>query len=177
MKVYLAGPMRGLPGYNFGAFHVYAYLLRKDGHEVFNPAELGLSQDNIREIFAVEMDWICREADAVALMPGWTESWGASAEAALARALNLEIMPVPGFHLTPPPGSSSLSEQPFSTTSRSRLRKLLESPSWDNDSTEPWDGTGLSPRMRLTLWCVTFFNAAVGMWMAYSIALNWPGGH
>lgn len=39
MKVYVAGPMRGIPEFNFPAFNLAAKNLRADGHVVFNPAE------------------------------------------------------------------------------------------------------------------------------------------
>ena len=39
-KVYLAGPMRGLPRYNFDAFDRAAKYLREDGYAVFSP-EIG----------------------------------------------------------------------------------------------------------------------------------------
>ena len=39
MKLYLAGPMRGMPFFNFPAFKDAAAQLRAKGHYVFNPAE------------------------------------------------------------------------------------------------------------------------------------------
>ncbi len=106
MKIYLAGPMRGIPQSNFPAFDVAAERLRADGHEVFNPADhdrsLGLDGDSTvttgirRELFRADTDWICREADAVALLPGWEKSLGATAERALALAVGLEVIYLDG---------------------------------------------------------------------------------
>ena len=39
MRLYLAGPMTGLPLWNFPAFATAAAALRADGHTVFSPAE------------------------------------------------------------------------------------------------------------------------------------------
>ena len=122
MKIYLAGPMRGIPEFNFPAFNSAAKALREQGHEVFNPAERDIERHggvdiskgnaagceatataqhgfNLREALCDDLTFICKEADAIALLPGWENSKGASAELATAYALGLEIhylQPIPG---------------------------------------------------------------------------------
>lgn len=113
-KIYIAGPMRGIPEFNFPAFYAAAKKLRANGHEVFSPAEhdnekhgTDISKGNatgdesvavkeygfnIRESLAADLDWICRNADAVVLLPGWKTSKGATAERATAIALGLDII-------------------------------------------------------------------------------------
>lgn len=112
MKIYLAGPMRGIPEFNFPAFYAAADRLRAEGHEVFNPAErdndvhgtdiskgntagdeeLAAKQHgfNLREALGADLAWICAKADAIALLPGWENSKGATAERAAAIALGLK---------------------------------------------------------------------------------------
>lgn len=114
MKLYLAGPMRGLPSFNFPTFDRGANWLRGQGHEVFNPAEWEsypvvrdrYDRDPLsaaRECFARDTDYICHVAEGVALLPGWRASKGAVAEAHLARAIGLRVyylIPrVRGWHL------------------------------------------------------------------------------
>jgi hypothetical protein len=111
MKIYLAGPMRGKPFFNFPEFDAGAKALRAAGHTVFNPAERDRSVDpkvgknnptgdidvaikegfSLREALAADMKFICEEADAVALLPGWELSKGALAERATANALSLKV--------------------------------------------------------------------------------------
>jgi hypothetical protein len=101
MRIYLAGPMRGIPEFNFPAFHAYAKALREQGYEVFSPAEKGMEKhagsqyENLafrRAVFLLDTEYICNEADAVAMMPGWEKSSGARAEKALAEAIGLKVM-------------------------------------------------------------------------------------
>lgn len=106
MKIYLAGPMQGYPDFNFPAFFSAAQSLRGQGHTVFNPAErdveahgdafsspTGDLQDiqhtgfSLREALYHDTKFICLEAEAIALLPGWENSKGARAEHALAVAL------------------------------------------------------------------------------------------
>lgn len=109
MKVYLAGPMRGIPEFNYPAFRAGAAALRAKGHEVFSPAEYderkygrdisnatGDAEQatkehgfNLREALCEDLRWICSEADAVVCLPGWENSKGAKAERATAEALGL----------------------------------------------------------------------------------------
>lgn len=104
--------MRGIPDFNFPAFHAATAKLRAEGHTVFNPAErdeqahgtgvnaspTGNLDDikhtgfNLREALAADAQFICLTADAVYLLPGWEKSKGANAERALAIALGLEII-------------------------------------------------------------------------------------
>ena len=114
MKLYLAGPMRGYPEFNFPAFRTYATLLRQKGHEVFSPAEAderrhgkniaagnmtGSEEQAIKDhgfdlrvALGEDLAWICAEADGIAMIPGWQESKGATAEHATAVALGLKII-------------------------------------------------------------------------------------
>ena len=112
MKIYLAGPMRGIPQFNYPAFHEGAAKLRAAGHEVFSPAEYDLKKHgkdisnatgdaaqatsehgfNLRDALRDDLIWICEQADAVALLPGWENSKGANAERATAIALGLLVI-------------------------------------------------------------------------------------
>jgi len=100
MKVYLAGPMSGLPDFNFPAFMDYAAKLKAAGHEVFNPAQNDLdtwgdletvrAKANYRDCLRMDLNWILDHAEAIALMPGWHTSRGVKIERALAEVLDLK---------------------------------------------------------------------------------------
>jgi hypothetical protein len=92
MKVYIAGPMTNLPDLNFPAFHAMAARLRAAGHEVKNPAEINpdptakwhdCMRADIRELVT---------CDAIAMLPGWKESKGATLEHHIAKALELTVL-------------------------------------------------------------------------------------
>lgn len=92
MKVYLSGPMTGHPDYNYPAFHERAAEWRAKGWDVFSPAEEppGYTEENrptyLRNDFRALLD-----CDAIAVLPGWQQSEGASLEVAIARALRLPV--------------------------------------------------------------------------------------
>ncbi len=111
MKVYVAGPMRGIKDFNFPEFDAVAEWIRTFGYEVFNPADrdrevhgegvntsdTGDLKDiehtgfSLRDALGADLQWIAAHADAVCVLPGWENSKGAQAEVALACALGLEV--------------------------------------------------------------------------------------
>lgn len=98
MKVYLSGPMRGLPSGNRRAFADNAEMLRDYGHEVFSPGEHEVTEDfKISDALRTDLAWICNHAEVVLLLPGWEHSLGARAEEATARALGIPVMPIDIF--------------------------------------------------------------------------------
>lgn len=142
MKIYLAGPMRGLPEFNFPAFDAATDTLRAMGHEVFNPAERDRSSGfdvagmsghenlaelgfSLREALAADTEYISKSAEAIALLPGWERSSGVAAEVALANALGLPVAPYESFDEAGPakpiaaelPASGAIAKGEVRTTS------------------------------------------------------------
>jgi len=114
-RVYIAGPMRGYPNFNFAAFFSAEKELKEEGFDlIFNPArkdEEDYGKDfakgnldgnleqlteetgfNLREALAIDLDWICKYATHIYMLPGWEKSAGATAERATAIALGIEVM-------------------------------------------------------------------------------------
>jgi hypothetical protein len=91
MKIYLAGKISGRPNY-FEVFSAAADDLRKQGHVVFNPAAANLEGTPLNKIMAYLLPYLCLEAEAIALLPGWWRSGGARIEYLLARYLGLKII-------------------------------------------------------------------------------------
>ena len=120
-KIYIAGPMTGIPKFNFPSFDAQARLYRRLGYVVFNPADhdrqlLGKPEDwepkeedsigswkawnperfgycpTLREMLGNDLAWIAQEATHINMIKGWENSRGARAEHALAVALDLVIL-------------------------------------------------------------------------------------
>jgi hypothetical protein len=93
-RIYLSGPMAGLPDHNFPAFHAQAAQLRAAGYEVVNPAELQNSGKTWEQCLRTDLREMCT-CDAIALMPGWESSKGANLELHVAHRLGMEVMHLP----------------------------------------------------------------------------------
>lgn len=101
-KVYIAGPMTGIEGYNFPAFDRARDHLIDTGCQPVSPADmdrdLGIEPDengNIEDFdYRAALARCCAavcECDVIYMLQGWESSKGARAEHALAHALDLEI--------------------------------------------------------------------------------------
>lgn len=93
-RIYIAGPMTGLPDLNYPAFNDAAARLRKRCWHVENPAE------NPAPHVEAQCSWTAymrmgisqlMTCHAIYLLPGWQQSPGASAEYFIAQRLGLVV--------------------------------------------------------------------------------------
>lgn len=106
MKVYIAGPMRNYPNFNFDSFdEAYTRLWAKgyipisptdldrihEGWEQYPPENLVIDDALKRRVIRRDIDAIF-ECDAIYLLHGWKSSEGVAVELALANYLGLDIM-------------------------------------------------------------------------------------
>lgn len=126
MRIYLSGPMTGLEHHGFPAFFEAEAELMQRGYVVGNPA--GLSMAHVQAIGLVPegTPWEGHEAeyeaafaripreqflrndavavaecDAVAVLPGWEQSPGATFEVRLARDLGVPVLVYPSMKMLP----------------------------------------------------------------------------
>jgi hypothetical protein len=104
IKIYIAGPMRGKPFFNFPAFDAAKADLESKGFEVISPADLDRATGfdpydwtNIESDFSL-MDAIDRDVaalkkcDTIYMLRGWESSKGAKAEKAVAEWIGLGVL-------------------------------------------------------------------------------------
>ena len=95
-SVYIAGPMTGLPEYNFPAFNAAAEELRATGATVYNPADHGLIDGAAWDDYLRFDIGNLVKCESIYLLPGWSKSKGARLEHKLARKLDLAVRFAPG---------------------------------------------------------------------------------
>lgn len=134
--VYLAGPMRGVPLFNFPAFDDASARARALGWWVISPAEMDravgfdehrasldgfdLAAAQARDVSAIM--GLSPATDALALLPGWECSTGAQAELALARWRGLAILDARTFEPLEPQRRETVLEEAARLTSSDRQR-------------------------------------------------------
>lgn len=96
-RVYISGPMTGLPDLNFPAFNAEAKRLRKLGYDVVNPAELCSSSATWEECMKLDLTALLT-CDILALLEGWQESRGAHLEMNVAHRVKIKIVLIADLH-------------------------------------------------------------------------------
>lgn len=91
MRLYVSGPMTGLPDLNYPAFNQAAADLRAAGYEVTNPVDKDVPDTepwlvHMRADIKMMMD-----CDGLAILTGWQASKGANLEIQLAHGLGLPV--------------------------------------------------------------------------------------
>ncbi len=89
-KVYIAGPMTGLPQFNFPAFEKAAATLRSAGLQVVSPHEDN-DTTQPREFYIRRGIRQLLDCDSIYMLPGWKESAGARLELDIALNLGLFV--------------------------------------------------------------------------------------
>lgn len=89
-RIYISGPMAGLPGFNKPAFFAAEEALRAAGYYPVNPARNGLPDtaewhQHMRADIKMLMD-----CDGLAMLPGWEQSRGAKLEVSIAIVLGMQ---------------------------------------------------------------------------------------
>ena len=100
-RIYIAGPMTGLPEFNYPAFAEEAKRLRALGYHVENPADNPVpacqSWAGYMRMAVAQL----ATCDGVALLAGWESSRGACVEHRLAHDLSLTVLPASSIQAGP----------------------------------------------------------------------------
>lgn len=89
-KIYIAGPMTGMPKLNRPAFKQHAIKIKKSGNIPLNPAVLpeGLKHEEYMDMCYP----MVKIADEIHMLPGWENSKGAKMEFAWAEEWDKKIV-------------------------------------------------------------------------------------
>jgi len=91
MKWYISGPMSGYKDLNFPAFAAATADLRERGHEVISPAEHNPDPKADWLECILEDITLVSKCDAMLMLAGWENSYGARIEFMVGKKLDLHI--------------------------------------------------------------------------------------
>lgn len=98
-RVYVAGPMTGLADFNFPAFNAAAAALRAKGWHVENPAEHGIVDGaEWADYLHYDLGRLATCA-AIYLLPGWSQSRGATLEVHVGTTLGMTLFYAEGAEI------------------------------------------------------------------------------
>ena len=100
-KVYIAGPITGLPNYNFAEFDRAAAIIGARGLEAMNPAEIGRkwlidhahkepNASEYQDLLSAGREQL-RQCGRIYLLRGWEKSKGALSELSYALIMGLQV--------------------------------------------------------------------------------------
>jgi hypothetical protein len=90
-KVYISGPMTGMPDHNFAAFNAAAARLRAAGIDVINPAEINVpGTATWADFMRADIKQLC-DCCGIYMLNGWDKSKGAWVEMFIAKELGMSI--------------------------------------------------------------------------------------
>ncbi len=123
-RIYVAGPMTGLPDLNFPAFNAAAAELRAEGWHVENPAEHGIVDgaqwSDYMHTDLQQLSTCC----AIYLLPGWSKSRGATLEAHVAQALGMAVYYAPNTEVQAVEAQAAPAAEPLPLLVRDIARDL-----------------------------------------------------
>lgn len=90
-RVYISGPMTGLPGLNFAAFNAEAVRLKALGYEVINPVDFYKPCATWKDLMRLDLAALLT-CDKVVLLDGFERSEGAHLEMNVAHRVGIEIV-------------------------------------------------------------------------------------
>lgn len=91
MKIYISGPMTGLPGLNFPAFNAAAAVLRTSRIEVVNPVEINNGEIHWNTCMRTNIAALVM-CNAIFMLEGWQGSKGATLEHYIAETLGMKVI-------------------------------------------------------------------------------------
>lgn len=91
MKLYVSGPMSGLPDWNFPAFNAASEKVRALGYEAINPVDINPDPGTPWEMcLRADIKALC-DCDGIVMIDGWEKSKGAHLELNVAHRLGMKI--------------------------------------------------------------------------------------
>ena len=91
-RIYISGPMTGIPDFNHPAFHAEAARLRALGYDVINPAEINTDPTAPWHECLKKDLMALLQCDTVAVLPGGEWSRGVRLELQVAGQLQIDIV-------------------------------------------------------------------------------------
>lgn len=91
-RIYISGPMSGMPEHNFPAFNAEAARLRGLGYDIVNPVDINPDVSTPRNECLRKDLMALLTCDTIAMLPGWQESTGAHLEMHVAHRIGMPIV-------------------------------------------------------------------------------------